>query len=473
MRIERVVIALFGMIAATAHAAEHKASSGAEIGALKDKLRPGDVVVMRDGVWTDQTIRFEGTGTEQAPITLRAQTPGIVILTGASSLTIAGEHVVVSGLLFREGRDATDGVAINGRHCRLTNSAVVDCTYKFYVHLRGADNRVDHCYLAGKTSESPTVQVEAEAQANRHRIDHNHFGHRPPLRRNGGETIRIGYSWQQTNNSRTLVERNLFERCDGEIEIISSKSCENVYRGNTFLDSAGFLTLRHGDRCVVDANFFLGRDKRGSGGVRIIGVGHTVTNNYIEGVRQGAFWLTAGMVDPRPVEYVEARDCLIAFNTVADSRGPALDLSAGLNSGRRRLLPRDNTIANNVFALKEGQMLKGTEGEGYRWAGNVAFAPAQVEAVKHDGLIWVDPGLRRAQDGLLRPADEAPLRRAADGDLRAIKTDIDGQPRAGRLDVGCDQISDAPVTNRPLTPADVGPSWMKRAAAGQDNQQGE
>lgn len=43
-----------------------------------------------------------------------------------------------------------------------------------------------------------------------------------------------------------------------------------------------------------------------------------------------------------------------------------------------------------------------------------------------------------------------------------MKIDIDGQPRKGRLDAGCDQLSIDPITSRPLTAADVGPEWMKR-----------
>jgi poly(beta-D-mannuronate) lyase len=115
---------------------------------------------------------------------------------------------------------------------------------------------MDHCYLAGKTNDSPTLQIEVGSSPNRHLIDHNHFGPRPPLGRNGGETIRVGYSHQSMSNSCTTVEHNLFDRCDGELEIISNKSCENVYRFNTFLDCAGMFTLRHGNRCLVEGNFF-------------------------------------------------------------------------------------------------------------------------------------------------------------------------------------------------------------------------
>ena len=89
------------------------------------------------------------------------------------------------------------------------------------------------------------------------------------------------------------------ERCDGEIEIISSKSCENVYRNNTFRDSEGCLTLRHGNRCVVDGNFFLGNGSEGkpTGGVRVIGEEHVITNNYFDGttgIAGGVIVLTAG-----------------------------------------------------------------------------------------------------------------------------------------------------------------------------------
>ena len=87
------------------------------------------------------------------------------------------------------------------------------------------------------------MQVEVEGKHNFHRIDHNHFGYRPPLNRNGGETIRVGYSHQSMTNSGTPVERNLFDRCDGEIEIISSKLCENIRRFATRQSRIGLSTV--------------------------------------------------------------------------------------------------------------------------------------------------------------------------------------------------------------------------------------
>jgi poly(beta-D-mannuronate) lyase len=446
-----------------ARGAEHVVSSADEIARLAPTLTPGDAILLKDGTWTDQRITLKAIGTAEQPIMLRAQTPGKVILTGASSLTIDGEYVVVAGLHLKDFNGDKDGIAVPGAHCRLTQCAVENGTTKFFVHLIGLENRMDHCYLAGKTSGEPTLQIEAPPEhPDNDVIEYNHFGHRPPLGRNGGETMRVGYSWQSMNVSRAAVEHNLFDRCDGEIEIISSKSCENVYRYNTFLDCDGMLTLRHGNRCVVDSNFFIGHHKHGSGGVRVIGEDHVITNNYIDGIDKGAFWITAGVPNSELKQYFQAKRCVIAFNTVVDSAGPYLDLSAGLGSSGRTLKPQDITIANNVFSVgQRGTLLKGDEGEGWHWMGNIASG---VEGIQHAGIRVIDPKLTKAADGLWRPSPGSPVRGAAEGEFPQVKTDIDGQRRTGKWDVGCDQLSTAPVVNRPLTAADVGPDWMPRTA---------
>jgi len=459
------LIGLLGLFALSAGAAEHKVSSAADIARVADTAKPGDVVVMADGTWENQVVVFKGKGTAEKPITLKAATPGKVVLTGKSSLTIDGDYLVVSGVFLKDGQLTGDGVKLAGHACRLTECAVVDGTYKFFVHFFGTENRMDHCYLAEKTTESPTLQVEVQGQPNHHQIDHNHFGHRPALGRNGGETMRIGYSHQSMTNSQTTVEFNLFERCDGELEIISNKSCENTYRFNTFLDCAGMVTLRHGNRCVVESNFIIGHHKRGSGGIRVIGEGHRIINNYIDGVYQGGFWVTSGIPDSPLNAYFQARDCVIAFNTVVDSRGPCIEQDAGIGTSKRTLRPANITIANNVFTVPSGgTLLKGKEGEGFKWMGNVATAAAPL--AEHQGIRVIDPKLERGKDGLLRPTSGSPVRGAAEGDFASVKADIDGQPRSGKLDAGCDQVSNAPVTNHPLTPTEVGPSWMERTVNG-------
>ena len=432
-----------------ARAAEHRISTAAELAALS--LAPGDIVVMADGSWKHQRINFHAKGTEDRPITLRAATAGMTLLEDDSSIDIDGENLVVSGLWVKDG-----SIEISGRENRLTGCAITGGKRKNYLRLHGQHHRVDQCHFSGKTTEGPTVQVEVEETPNQHRIDHNHFGPRPPLGRNGGETIRIGYSHQAMRSSGTVVEHNLFDRCDGEIEVISNKSCDNIYRSNTFRDCAGFLTLRHGNRCRVEGNFFFGHLKRGSGGIRVIGHDHVVVNNFIDSVAEGAFRLTAGIPDGPATGYVEARNVTIAFNTVTDSPGAAIELDAGFGSAGRSLRPENIVIANNVFALpNQAVITKGSEGAGFRWTGN--FSNLTAGHVRKADLM-----LTRDHYGVWRPSPGSPLQSVADP-FPGITTDLDGQPRTGRFDAGCDEISQAPATARPLTTADTGPLWMQVA----------
>lgn len=438
--------------------AEHAVSSAEELSRLQGKLAAGDVVVLRDGIWKDQQLVLQAKGTAGQPIAFRAATPGKVILEGNSTVKIDGQNLVVEGLWLRNSQSDGPAIELRGSDCRLTDCAVTGGMHKNYLRLWGTRQRVDHCRFEEKTNEGPTVQVEVEETPNKHKLDHNHFGHRPPLGRNGGETIRIGYSHQSMLSSGTLVEHNLFERCDGEIEIISNKSCDNVYRANTFRECNGMLTLRHGNRCRVEGNFFLGNMRRGSGGVRIIGEDHVVVNNYIEAVNNGAFWVTAGIPDSPLVGYFVARNCTIAFNTVVASPGASIDLEAGMGSAGRTLRPENITIAANVFSLpQDGMVWKNENGNGnaYKWSGNFCNR-ADEHAAK------VDLMMSRGADGLWRPLPASPLRGTASL-VAGVATDIDGQPRPALADAGCDQWSAAPATSRALTVADVGPGWLRPA----------
>ena len=82
-------------------ATEYFVTNTSEFNALS--LNPGDVVVLKNGVWENTRLEFKGTGTESMPITLTAETSGEVFFTGNSNLEIGGEYLVVDGLVFTQG----------------------------------------------------------------------------------------------------------------------------------------------------------------------------------------------------------------------------------------------------------------------------------------------------------------------------------------------------------------------------------
>lgn len=439
-------IMLVLMLAAPAVAGEFTVGNGKQLADAIKKHKPGDVIIMADGEWRDVDIKFYANGTAEQPVTLRAQTPGKVILSGASKLRIGGQWGVVDGLLFTDG--AVSGHVIQFRgpndagatNCRLTNTAIVnynpaDGAKSFWVSLYGKNNRVDHCRFDGKNNEGPTLVVWVEQEPNDHRIDHNHFVNRPPLGRNGGETIRVGTSEVSLNVSRTIVENNLFTACDGESEIISNKSCENVYRSNTFIESMGGLTLRHGNRCRVEGNIFLGNNKPGTGGIRIIGEDHEIVGNYLEGLAgenfESAMPIVNGIPNSKPNEYFRVQRARIEGNIFVNCRQ---SLTFGVGAGARNRIepPMNVAVVNNIIVSEHGPLIRYQDQPiGTRFEGNIAWG-AELGTEPVEGIRLADPKLQRDENGLLRPSQEA----------AGVTANL---PSA-----------------RPLAPGDVGPAWMDR-----------
>lgn len=463
-------------------AKEYLVHNAAEIASTMALVQPGDTLTMSPGYWYDQVITIHGNGTAEAPILLRVKKPGEVRLSGNSRLRISGSWLIVDGLLFQSGSCSAGQSVIEFRssygranHCRLTNTVIIDYNpsnvnvdYK-WVSVYGQNNRVDHCRFENKTHSGTTLVVWLEAtndQQNYHRIDHNYFGPRPPLGFNGGETIRVGTSETSLVNSYTIVEYNVFEKCNGETEIISNKSCGNIYRYNTFIDCEGCLTLRHGNNCTVEGNFFFGDRISGTGGVRIIGEDHKVINNYFQDLNgsgyTSALCMVKGVVNSPLNRYFQVKRALVAFNTFINCTNTFL-LGYGTDTDQT-LPPVDCTIANNIVQ-SNGTVIKIGDSQGtpvnFIYEGNI-FWGSSLGIANPGGISWQNPQLTLAEDGLYRPTESSPVRDAAQGDYaRLVTIDIDGQLREQPLDVGCDEISTAPRSIFPLTKEDVSPIWYK------------
>jgi poly(beta-D-mannuronate) lyase len=365
------VFSLLLLFAATVLAAEHRVTTPAEIAAAAETAAPGDVLVMSDGSWTDVKIVFEAKGTAEKPITLRAETPGKVVITGQSVLRLAGEYLVVEGLRFERCGTVEDVCEFRAHtkrhayHSRLTACAFIDCNppdaknETRWVSLYGADNRVDHCYLAGKTNRGTTLVVWLENDPVSHRIDHNHFGPRSRLKVNGGETVRVGDSKTSGVAARCTVEENLFERCSGEVEIVSNKSSENLYRKNVFQRCEGALTLRHGHACTVEGNVFLGEGQPHTGGVRVIDADHRVIGNRFTELfgedTRAALCLMNGLVNSPANGYFPVRRATIAGNTFTNCRESIVLGWAGEGG---TLPPEDCTFADNTIVSKHAPLVR-------------------------------------------------------------------------------------------------------------------
>ena len=449
---------------------EYRITPDSKLDPICDKVKPGDSIVLTNGIWKDVKFKFDRLpGAQDNPIRIVPQTNGGVILTGKTDFRVSGTHVIVSGLVFRDCSGVDDVFQLRSHEERpAKNCRVTDCVFEEtsklkkssqqsrWLSIYGTDNRVDHCYFAGKKNKGTTLVVWVTQQPGRHQIDHNHFGPRPELKKNGGETIRIGTSDVSELVSATVVQDNYFYRCDGEAEAISNKSCENIYRRNVFEECSGTLTLRHGHRCTVDGNAFLGNEENGTGGVRIIGQGHVVTNNYFEGLRGSSIraaisWMN-GIPNSPLNEYAPVRDALVAHNTFVDCK---VTMEFGVGAGKKQsVAPADSKIINNLFLPGKWQLFKvRAKPTGFQWEGNLL----QEDKPQEDQLVKLERRefkLDRADDGLIRPTESTPLHTGA---TSSVKTDIDGQARGETKIAGCDQ----PNTNLTTWPSrkNCGPTW--------------
>ncbi len=450
-------------------------TNASEIKTALTTVQPGDSIVMADGIWIDSHIIFAANGTLDAPIYLIAETPGKVVLTGTSTLRIAGDYLTVDGLFFKNGYSSSGAVVefrnsgTESNYSRLTNCAIVDYNpsdkntdYK-WISLYGTHNRVDHCYIKGKKHSGTTLVVWLTNHPNYHLIDHNYFGYRPELGFNGGETIRVGTSDWSMYDSYTTVEYNYFEECDGEIEIISNKSCENTYRYNSFVRCAGSLTLRHGNRCYVYGNYFDGSFKSNSGGVRIIGEDHKVFNNYFTHLSgsgyHSALSVVNGVVNSPLNRYFQVKNAIIAFNTFVDNKY-TVTIGAG-KSSEQSLPPKNCVIANNIIKTSYSPIVTYTDTpDSLTWEGNIIFG-ANLGITNPGGIKIEDPKLFFAEDSLWRIESSSPAKDSAVESFNFVTEDFDGQKRDNLPDIGADEFSLQPIIRHPIGPDSVGIDWMK------------
>jgi poly(beta-D-mannuronate) lyase len=384
-------------------AAETLVTDAASFETAASSAKAGDVIILKNGEWKDARLRIHASGHEDLPLIIKAETPGQVVLTGDSRLQLGGGYLLVEGLSFKdptgeeciELRIDSDEVA---HDCRVTACAVVNTLpageakkSSRFISLYGREHRVDHCRFEGKVTEGPSMVVwlsEEQKTPPRHRIDHNHFGPRERLGKNGGETIRLGDSKTSMLDAGCVVEHNVFEKCNGEAECISNKSCGNLYRRNVFLEVSGTLTLRHGNRCRVEENAFLGNHAKDCGGIRVIGEDHLITGNYLEALdgdkERSALCLMAGIPGSPLNGYFQVRNARLINNTVVDCKSPFV---FGLAGDKAATLPPENVYAENIRFTNAP--LKGYAGQqGFLWEQKGPKRPAWIDQREPAGPSW-------------------------------------------------------------------------------------
>jgi poly(beta-D-mannuronate) lyase len=364
-----------------------------ELKAALASARPGTMIVMKNGQWTDVRIDMHLPGTEQLPVVLKAENNGSVILSGTSQLIFSADWQIVNGLCFKGGggsynKKYASVVRFNSNNCQLTQSAIIDFnpadpkTSFYYVYFAGNANRMDHCVLMGKGNNAPVVGNDNK-DSRYNTVDHCLIKDIPLVPNNNGrEIFRIwGYGHHDIRGKGAkgnffTIEKNIFDHADGEgTEIISLKSDSNIVRNNIIRASSGELSLRGGNFNRVEGNVIIGEKGRGCFGIRVAGHGHTIIQNVVRDCESGirlmcGEYIEKGLTkeyEPKTVEgaplgrmpwYGWVYDCIIANNTLVNNDGP--DFLMGFRYKNKWpaiqliLIPENNSVINNFIVKSHG-----------------------------------------------------------------------------------------------------------------------
>ena len=484
-------------------------------------LKAGDEVILKDGNYGSiekilQCNIADDALAQQRPAVVRAETPGGVKVVKPCRLTLQGKGLVLAGFDFAEGSGMLDNgkndpawmikLAADSRQMKLNNLRFSHCVagddYGHWVFVEGFQHTIEFCTFEGKDEPIRNATVafkrntsEASVSVPRlHRLHHCYFGPRhcaagSGKTANGYEAIRIGDSGSQAHDMQVTVDQNVFyravwrndDRKPNDTEIISNKSRGNRYLHNTFLESFGQLTLRHGDACLVEGNFIFGAGyyagntiqlrpaNSQQGGIRVIGQDHTVRNNYLTNLAgselRAALCVMSGSPNFRDGDgdggnngYESAHGAQILHNTFLNCR----EINLGhIDSGNQ--LPQKVVFANNVVQLAEkakGLVVQ----EKLQLAasgGNYVYQPQGRfgwQGLNNSTYSSTDsPQLTVSHAQFMIPTVASPLLNHA-WEVHSAAEDIRGLSRPlQQRDIGCFELETNGAGHRPLLRHEVGP----------------
>ena len=319
-------------------------SSAEELRALGN-IKAGTEVVWHNGDYADEVINITAYGSAKRPVVFRAETAGGVRFTGKSLLRIKGSNIVVRGFVW-DNPTLEKGVVVSFDRAS-SHSLLEECVIKGdrsemrpannikWVSVWGYRNRVERCSFIDKRDlgQILIVRLAKDEKSPQHIVRNCYFTRPKSLlnekggRINGQCCIRFGTSDVAQQQAECMVENCYFEQCNGEGEIISSKSCGNIFRNNLFYECQGSLTLRHGNNSQVLDNLFIGNERPLTAGIRVVGEGHVIKGNYLQGLRKGssrsrhcAIHLLQGQENAPAGGYQQVKNVEISENIIVDCR---------------------------------------------------------------------------------------------------------------------------------------------------------
>jgi hypothetical protein len=469
-------------------------------------MNPGDTVEVNDGDYNLSSLTITRSGCSSKPIVIMAKNQGLAVLNGSTALILRNiNYVTIKGFLFQSANIGTGIKLENCTRMRITQNTFnytenASCTWVYIGDTYGSTsplksgyNRIDHNIFDGKTQAGNFIRLDGniDTQTQYDTIDHNHFKNNGPRATNEKESIRIGVSTLSRSSGFTTVEYNLFQDCDGDPEVVSVKSNDNIIRYNTFQRCLGTLCIRQSFRTTVEGNYFFGEGKTavfnggtiGCGGIRVYGKDHKIINNYFSGLTgekwDAAITITNGDVTNSTTSTTEhnlPENVVFAYNTLVNNKS---NIEIGFNNnGNYTKPPLNCLIENNIIIDNTNPIVKSYSAAslaGVSFSNNI-FYPTATSTIgisaTNAQVMNVDPKLSQlpcTDQGstctsakayqVLRLDGTSPAVNASTGVYSYVTLDMEKKPRIGVKDIGAHEYTgNSVVMMSALDETHVGPN---------------
>jgi Ca2+-binding RTX toxin-like protein len=351
--------------------------------AFFNTITSGSTIILKNGTYDAARITLPS---HLNNITIRPETEGGVTFTGATRIDINGNHATLEGFTFKgTGADSVrimgDNVTLEGNHFVGAGNVSSTQSTIVFVAPSAQDTHIVGNDFEGSISMSIKVrsgEFTSKDQPYNTVIENNNFHDIVRLSNNGQECIQVagpGGGWYTGNDLElnTLIKGNIFNKTNGDVEVISMKVGGTHVTGNVFANMDAAPTVRNGGHNEITDNILINTRP-----IRIMGDHTEVTGNIIINPLKAAFILGNGTTG-----YEVAENNLIANNTIFSENSISVFKFSNQSSDTSSFA-HDNLFQNNHVQVTANSKLfdfsnTGSSEAAYK-ATNGLFAQLSVDA---------------------------------------------------------------------------------------------
>lgn len=324
----------------TSRIASTLVSGEEELLAALDVAADGDWIALANGDYTDMAeININ------APITLTQGQDNGAVIRGATCIELSANTAGLVGLMFDEldvlvDSGCGDGnVLLSGDNVILSHSSFlghVETTNHAseynWVFVRGSFNLIERNLFQGKSLDTKGAAIsvfnKSDGSEGDHLIQYNLFKDMPGTSvESSAYAIQLGRSTAiaSVGEGNHTARYNRFDNVQADRRLIKVQSSRSNVYSNTIVNSTGGISVEDGYENIVSNNIIISAGDNGDdSGIMFSPYGHTITDNYIAGLRTTSSQRAGLLLSTETIlntgnQTLEISPVTVANNTVINS----------------------------------------------------------------------------------------------------------------------------------------------------------